>query len=57
MEIKINIPKNDYVQATEVREKVVQAICNTFLENHCDTTFRPYSDGRGRHARLFRDCG
>lgn len=31
MEIKINIPKNDYVQPTEVREEVVQAICDAFL--------------------------
>lgn len=27
MEIKINIPKNDYVQPTEVRQEVVQCIC------------------------------
>lgn len=31
MEIKVNIPQNDYVQPTEVREEVVQAICNAFL--------------------------
>lgn len=29
MEIKINIPKNDYVQPTEVREEVVQMICDS----------------------------
>ena len=45
MEIKINIPKNDYVQATEVRENVVQAICTTFLETHCNRLFHPVSDG------------
>ena len=28
MEIKINIPQNDYVQPTEVRQEVVQDICN-----------------------------
>lgn len=33
MEIKVNIPQNDYVQPTEVREEVVQAICNAFLSN------------------------
>jgi hypothetical protein len=31
MEIKINIPKNDYVQPTDVREEVVTAICDAFL--------------------------
>lgn len=31
MEIKVNIPKNDYVQPTEVREKVVQDICNHII--------------------------
>lgn len=31
MEIKVNIPKNDYVQPTEVREKVVQDICNYII--------------------------
>lgn len=35
MEIKVNIPQNDYVQPTEVREEVVQAICNAFLSNSC----------------------
>lgn len=28
MRISVNIPKNDYVQPTEVREKIVQDICN-----------------------------
>ena len=28
MEIKINIKQNDYVQPTEVRQSVVQAICD-----------------------------
>ena len=37
-----------------MREKVVQAICNTFLENHCSTTFHPYSDGR-RMPTLYVD--
>ena len=31
MEIKINIPKNDYVQPTEVRENVVQMICDHII--------------------------
>lgn len=33
MEIKINIPKNDYVQPTEVRQEVVEKICQTFINN------------------------
>lgn len=28
---KISIPKNDYVQPTEVRENVVQSVCNLLL--------------------------
>lgn len=31
MEIIVNIPKNDYVQPTEVRQDVVQYICDAFL--------------------------
>lgn len=32
MEIKVNIPKNDFVQPTEVREDVVQLICDHILK-------------------------
>lgn len=32
MEVTINIPQNDYVQPTEVRQEVVQEICNLLLE-------------------------
>lgn len=42
MEIKVNIPKNDYVQPTEVREKVVQDICNHiiyWMKNGCEGGF------------------
>lgn len=42
MEIKVNIPKNDYVQPTEVREKVVQDICNHiihWMKNSCEEGF------------------
>lgn len=37
MEIKVNIPKNDYVQPTEVRAKVVQDVCNhiIYCMNNC----------------------
>lgn len=43
MEIKVNIPQNDYVQPTEVREEVVQAICSAFLANNCWNIFHPFS--------------
>ena len=36
MEIKINIPKNDYVQPTEIREEVVQMICDSLLHHYLD---------------------
>jgi len=42
MRIQVNIPKNDYVQPTEVREKVVQDICNHiiyWMNNFCDKDF------------------
>lgn len=31
MEIRVNIPKNDYVQPTEVREEIVQRVCNAIV--------------------------
>ena len=49
MNIEINIPANDYVQPTEVRENVVQAICDAFLETHCWSIYHPFRDGRGRN--------
>ena len=45
MEIKVNIPKNDYVQPTEVKQTVVQAICDAFLRGGCWSTFHPFTDG------------
>lgn len=43
MEIKVNIPKNDYVQPTEVRQEVVQALCKAFLTTSCWKVFHPFS--------------
>ena len=37
MEIKVNIPTNDYVQPTEIRQEVVQQICDIILKNYIDT--------------------
>ena len=42
MRISVNIPKNDYVQPTEVREKVVQDICNHiihWMKHSCEEGF------------------
>lgn len=50
MEITINIPKNDYVQPTKVRQEVVQLICEAFLTQKAFSTFYPYHDGLGRRA-------
>lgn len=51
----INIPKNEYVQPTEVREEVVQAICEAFIKKGCDSTFHPHNgSNRGcRDATLY----
>lgn len=46
MEIKVNIPKNDYVQPTEVRQDIVQAICEVFLGGGAWSIFHPFKDGR-----------
>lgn len=51
----INIPKNEYRQPSEVREEVVQAICEAFLNSGCDGTFHPYSGSHNgsRDATLY----
>lgn len=51
----INIKKNDWVQPTEVREEVVQAICDAFIygaENptHVRHTYHPFNGGGYRGA-------
>lgn len=53
MEITLNIPRNNYVQPTEIRQEVVQAICTTFLEHHVNTIFHPFNDGCYRQATLY----
>jgi hypothetical protein len=50
MEIKVNIPKNDYVQPKEVRQWVVQGICEAFLSHCCWSIFHPHNDGFYRQA-------
>lgn len=44
MEITVNIPKNDYIQPTEVRQEVVQAICKAFLKG------LPYYSATRKHV-------
>lgn len=51
----IDIPKNEYVQPTEVREEVVQAICEAFIKKGIDRIFHPHNgSNRGcRDATLY----
>jgi len=54
MEITINIPKNDYVQPTEVRQEVVQVICDYMLDNDgCGRVFHPKPDGCYRSPNIW----
>lgn len=46
----INIPKNEYVQPTEVREEVVQAICDSFLGDLWNV-YHPVPGPRNRGGR------
>jgi len=62
MEIKVNIPKNDYVQPKEVRAKVVQDMCNHIIyrmNNSLEKGFytlriRDYSDSSAE-VHIFYD--
>lgn len=42
MEITVNIPKNGYQQPTEVRQEVVQRVCEAILASHMDC--EPHND-------------
>lgn len=59
MEIRVNIPTNDYVQPTEIRENVVQGICEAFLSENCWSIFHPHHDGigRNRHRCIIKHKG
>ena len=50
MEIKLNIPQNDYTQPTEVRDWVVQGICDAFLSRCAWSTFHPFTSSAYRKA-------
>lgn len=52
MEITLNIPQNDYVQPTEVRQFAVQTICDYLLRNS-SCILHPKNDGPYRQANLY----
>lgn len=52
MEIKVNIPANDYVQPTKPRPEVVQAICEAFIVHNAFGIFHPFSENVYRQATL-----
>lgn len=49
----IYVQKNDYVTPTEVRDEVVQGICEAFLRGGWDSVFHPVSDGLCRGKTLY----
>lgn len=59
MEIKVNIPANDYVQPSEVRESVVQMICTYIVEKmndkqlYSEDTFNLYIEHYNWSYRLY----
>ena len=53
MEITVNIPKNDYVQPTEVRQEVVQYICDAFLSTCVWRIFHPERQSAYRGKTLY----
>ena len=46
----IDIKKNEWVEPVEVRENVVQDICDAFLNRCAWSCFHPYSQGAYRRA-------
>lgn len=53
MEITINIPKNTYSVPTEIRQEVVQGICDAFLNG--GVFFPNYHGSCGRHRYVVRE--
>lgn len=53
MEITVNILKNDYVQPTEVRQEVVQYICDAFLSTCVWRIFHPERQSAYRGKTLY----
>lgn len=48
MEIKVNVPANDFGKAKEIRNEVVQGICDSFLSGNVWSTFHPRSESAYR---------
>ena len=53
MEITLNIKPNTYKVPTEVRQDVVQSICDTFMEDNWRCVFHPFSNGMYRNSTLY----
>ena len=49
----VQIKRNDYVEPTQVRESVVQDICDAFLSKCRWSVFHPVSDGYHRRRTVF----
>lgn len=48
----ITIPKNNYAQPTEVREEVVQAICEAFMSSYSGV-YHPIRQSQHREATIY----
>ena len=48
----VQIKRNEYVEPTQIRESVVQDICDAFLSKCCWNVFHPVSDGNYRRPTL-----
>ena len=53
----VQIKRNEYVEPTQIRESVVQDICDAFLSKCCWNVFHPVSDGTySRHTIHVLKC-
>lgn len=57
MNITINIPNNPYVQPTEIREEVVQMVCNVLLEEYLDHRPLTICDNDGMYLSVLKKSG
>lgn len=48
----VTIPKNDYEQPIQIRQDVVQGICEAFLSENGNSIFHPFSNGCYRTSTL-----
>ena len=54
MNITINIANNPYVQPTEIREEVVQMVCNILLEKYLDNIPLKIYDNDGMYLSILK---